>query len=106
MVMCCLLKSSPGPQQGHSHSQRGCSGNAGQLRPGLLPDEVLHGAHERLQECGLGVRQQQAGPEEGRVLHGDGRDHRVCAAHLDRCVSKGFVCLCAWEHMVSLNRIL
>lgn len=59
-----------GFKQGNSSSQRGCGGNAGQLWPGVLPHEVLHGPYERLQERGPGVCKQQAGQNQGGPLHG------------------------------------
>lgn len=86
-----ISTSLPGPQQGHSNSQRRCRGNAGQLRPGLLAHEVLHRTFERLQKCGLGVRQQQEGPAEGHVPAGHGRGHRLCPPYLNRCVKMVFV---------------
>lgn len=70
-----LYLSFTGPKQGHSHSQRGCSWDACQLRTGVLLNEVLHGAHERLQERRPGVCQQQEGPAQGCALYGDCRRH-------------------------------
>lgn len=99
----------PGPQQGHSNSQRRCRGNAGQLRPGLLAHEVLHRTLERLQKRGLGIRQQQAGPAEGLVPAGDGRGHRLRSPYLNRCVKMVFVKTLKFGHcerrIISLPRL-
>lgn len=70
-----------GSEPRHRYSKGGPRGDVGQLWSGLLPDEVLHGPHERLQERGAGPHQQQAGPAQGRALHGGGRNHRVHLAH-------------------------
>ncbi|KAL0200906.1 hypothetical protein M9458_004093, partial [Cirrhinus mrigala] len=61
-------------KQGYCDSQRGCGGNAGQLRSGLLPHEVLHWPYERFQECGAGVCEQQTGQDQGSPLYGGRRN--------------------------------
>lgn len=75
-----------GFKQGDCNSQRGCSGNAGQLRAGLFPDEVLHWAHERFQECGIGVRQQQTRSNQSGLVHGRCRNYSHHLPHTNRLV--------------------